>query len=232
MSNCTNCSHTIPEPAHYCNYCGQSTVCFERPFRPVFTDMLHETLDIDGRMIKTVKTLIAKPGMLSLEYCRGKRMMYTPPLRMYLVVSILFFLLWAAIDSASGQTSATTEHYPKLMFCLLPVFALILQMLFKKTYYLSNLIFAIHIHCIGYLVFLVEMFLNSVRVFSPDSGLEYIVALLRLPFDIYLLVYCALALKRNYGYNWRWTMIKYVMLLLLYFAVISVSVQVLLALVE
>ena len=194
--------------------------------------MVHETLDIDGRMAQTIKTLIAKPGMLSQEYCLGKRMKYTPPLRMYLVVSILFFLLWAAIDSVSGQTSSTTAHYPKLIFCLLPIFALILQMLFKKTFFLSNLIFAIHIHCMGYLVFLAQLLVNSIRILLPDSGLEIFVALLRFPLDIYLLVYCALALKRNYGLNWRSTLTKYVMLLLLYFVVVYASFQILLTVVE
>ena len=236
MSVCTNCSHSIPDPAHYCNYCGQSTVCFERPFRPVFTDMLHETLDIDGRMIQTFKMLVKRPGQLSLEYCRGKRMMFTPPLRMYLVVSILFFLLWPILDSigseVSSQMATKAENYPKIMFCLLPVFALILQMLFKKTFYLSNLIFAIHFHCIFYLVMLAEFALTSVLALAPESGLEYVVAIIRWPLDIYLLVYCALALKRNYGHSWRSTMFRYVMLILIYLSVVSASLAAIMAMVE
>ncbi len=236
MSTCTNCSHTIPEPAHFCNYCGQSTVSFERPFKPVFTDMIHETLDIDGRMIKTFKMLVKRPGQLSLEYCKGKRMMFTPPLRMYLVISIIFFLLWPVLysmgDVVTSEMASKAEQYPKIMFCLLPVFALILQMLFKKTYYLSNLIFAIHFHCIVYLVFLAEFALTSVLAIAPDSGLEIVVALLRWPLDIYLLVYCALALKRNYGHSWRSTLFRYAMLILIYLSVVNASVVAIMAMVE
>ena len=98
MSICTNCNHQLQPQSKYCAYCGQSIVNYQKPIKPVITEMLHESLDIDGRLFLTLKTLLFKPGFLTLEYTNGKRKKYTPPLRMYLVISIIFFLLLSLIN--------------------------------------------------------------------------------------------------------------------------------------
>ena len=54
--------------------------------------MFHELLDIDGRLVRTLKSMLLKLGLLSKEYCAGKRMKYTPPLRLYIVISFIFLL--------------------------------------------------------------------------------------------------------------------------------------------
>ena len=131
MPVCTNCSHPLQSESNYCSHCGQSVVSFQKPIKPVLADMIHETLDIDGRMFLSLKTLFLKPGLLSLEYAQGKRMKYTPPLRMYLVISIIFFVLIAQLAPGglglSDNLPSHSEYYPRIMFLLLPVFALLLQ---------------------------------------------------------------------------------------------------------
>ncbi len=226
MTTCTNCGHSLSEPAKYCDQCGQSIVTFQKPIKPVLTDMLHESLDIDGRMLLTLKTLFTKPGMLSFEYRNGRRMKYTPPLRMYLVISILFFLLLSLLESEkyilSDNLSSNSDYYPKIMFVLLPVFALILQLLFKGTFYLANLIFAIHMHCFSYLIFMLMFPMEAYEKAYPFLLIP------QLPLFLYLMVYFALALKRYYQQDWPKTLIKFLALFLFYIGILGISFDVIL----
>ena len=50
----------------------------------------------DGRFWRTIWPLLTKPAFLSLEYVRGKRVPYVPPLRMYLFISIFAFIVFLA----------------------------------------------------------------------------------------------------------------------------------------
>ncbi len=216
MSSCSNCNHELSNHANYCPSCGQRNISYQKPIKPVLTDMLHETLDIDGRMFLSFKTLLFKPGLMSLEYNSGKRTKYTPPLRMYLVISILFFLVISIIEKNLNtaddflSSSSSSESYSKIMFALLPVFALFLQLLYRRTYYLSNLIVAIHLHCISYLVFMVSFPLEAYEDQHP------IFVVLQLPLLIYLVRYFLITLKNNYDKGWLETSIKFVLLLTIY----------------
>jgi len=219
MPSCSNCSHQLSSHANYCPSCGQRNISYQKPIKPVLTDMFHETLDIDGRMFSSFKTLLSKPGLLSIEYNSGKRTKYTPPLRMYLVISILFFLVISVleknIDNADGFLSTYSDSYSKIMFSLLPIFALLLQILFRHTYYLSNLIVAIHLHCISYLVFMLSFPMEVYEDRHP------ILVVLQLPLLIYLAGYFLITLKNNYEKSWLETSIKFMLLLTIYTSIMG-----------
>ena len=220
MPSCSNCNHSLPNHANYCPSCGQRNISYQKPIKPVLTDMFHETLDIDGRMFTTFKTLLSKPGLLSLEYNNGKRTKYTPPLRMYLVISILFFLVLSILEKSlakgDGSLSSNSDSYSKIMFTLLPFFALTLQLLFRKTYYLSNLIVAIHLHCISYLVFMISFPLEAYEDRHP------ILLVLQLPLAIYIVRYFLIALKTNYEKSWLETIIKFTLLFTIYIGIMGI----------
>ncbi len=57
-----------------------------------FGDFLEELLDVDSRVVRTIRLLFTRPGFLTAEYVRGRRINYLPPVRIYLVASVLFFL--------------------------------------------------------------------------------------------------------------------------------------------
>jgi hypothetical protein len=46
----------------------------------------------DSRLWRSLKILLFRPGELTLEYIRGRRSAYLPPFRLYLVLSLLFFV--------------------------------------------------------------------------------------------------------------------------------------------
>ena len=88
--SCLNCGR--PLVGAYCAQCGQQDIDRRQPFWKLVGDILHETFDFDSRVARTLAALLIKPGFLTLEYCTGRRAKYSPPLRLYLFVSILFFL--------------------------------------------------------------------------------------------------------------------------------------------
>ncbi len=217
---CLNCGSPLLKEAKFCSRCGQSVVTYDKPLRPVMVEMLHETLDIDGRLFTTLKTLLSKPGELSVAYREGQRVRYTPPLRMYLVISILFFLLLPWMDPGStvvdNANPLRADLYSKIMFFLMPFFALLLTLLFRSTYYVSNLVFSIHIHCVSYLFFSVVLLLEA-----REANYPFLIAF-QVPFFVYLVVYVFLALKRYYAQSWRKIVLKCFALILLYSSLLGV----------
>ena len=66
---------------------------------------LHELVEglfhIDSRFWRTLRTLFARPGLITEQYLAGKRNSYSPPFRSYLVISILYFVLASIFDTAA-----------------------------------------------------------------------------------------------------------------------------------
>ncbi len=227
---CKNCEQPLIDGAQYCTACGQSAKSLHKPFKSVIYDTLHETLDIDGRLMLTMKTLLFKPGRLSRDYNLGKRMKYTPPLRMYLVISILFFLILSQVDLTQEMSEAYQEHgsdqlaslfvlLPKLMFILLPLFALILKTLYRETFYISNLVFAVHFHCFAYIILVMLLPLEAIEKMHP------ILVVMQAPLFFYLMYYLLNAVKLNYQQSWPKTIGKSSILLVTYTSMIMFSIE-------
>ena len=96
MTQCPNCQSSLT--GAYCSNCGQRDIDLERPIWGLVGDLLRETFEVDGRLAVTLKTLFRHPGKLTREFLAGRRRAYTSPLRLYLAISISFFVLaaWAA----------------------------------------------------------------------------------------------------------------------------------------
>ena len=152
---CKSCQAELTLNAKFCAQCGQDTKDYHQPLPQFLRDSLHELLDIDGRLWLTIRTLLLKPGVASLEFAQGMRTKYTPPLRLYLVISVLFLLAFSSFQHVySGEDIAadsTTDKYSRAMFVLFPLFAFYVKCFFWNSYYMSNLVFSMHLHSIGYL---------------------------------------------------------------------------------
>ncbi|GAB5499748.1 MAG: DUF3667 domain-containing protein [Pseudohongiellaceae bacterium] len=66
-------------------------------------------LDLDGRAYRTVGLLLTRPAFLSNAYVSGQRMRYTPPLRLFIAVSILFFVVVTAGNSLGSLRDAMLD---------------------------------------------------------------------------------------------------------------------------
>ena len=107
---CLNCGK--PLMGNYCGNCGQEAKELRRPFFRLSREAISSLFELDGRSFRTLFYLLTKPAHLSKEYFSGRRMQYTPPLRLFLVISVSFFLLvsfYTSIRSMEGILSANHE---------------------------------------------------------------------------------------------------------------------------
>lgn len=91
---CTNCGTILT--GDYCHACGQRAKEPRRLVIGLAQDIIVETLSVDSKLARTVWLLYRAPGRLAKAYVTGKRVRYTPPFRLYLFTSVLFFaaLFW------------------------------------------------------------------------------------------------------------------------------------------
>ncbi|MBW4888676.1 DUF3667 domain-containing protein [Mucilaginibacter sp. HMF5004] len=90
--NCKSCGNTHQE--NFCPNCG------EKKFHPGQLSLKHfveETFEgfihFDSKFFYTLKTLITKPGQLSLDYAEGRRIRSMRPVQFFLIINLLFFFL-------------------------------------------------------------------------------------------------------------------------------------------
>ena len=218
--NCKNCQATLQDDAKFCLQCGQNTASLNRPFRDVAKEMTHELLDIDGKLALTLRTMITKPGKLTCEFNQGKRVKYTPPLRLYLAISILFFVIFSKLYQVYDPNTLLTEsmisYYSKAMFVLFPVFALIVQLFFRQSYYIGNLVFSMHLHSMVYVILV---------LIAPLEAMEQshiIFLLLQIPPVVYLTWYIFTAFKVVYQQAWWQIIIKAMAIYMIYMALLGI----------
>lgn len=90
-THCENCGTKLEGP--WCHRCGQHDFEFHRSFRHVFLEALESFFHFDGTFFRSTKTLLFRPGQLTMEFNAGKRIAQMPPFRLYVFVAFVFFLL-------------------------------------------------------------------------------------------------------------------------------------------
>lgn len=231
MAHCRNCDSALA--GEFCSACGQRDASYEKPIWNLVGSVINETLEVDGRTAITIKTLFSRPGALTADYLAGRRAAYTPPLRLYLVFSIVFFLFIAWIASsgilrepgadptfdAAVQARFLSDDLPTLMFLLLPVFALLMKLVYWDRLYFDHLIFSLHLHCISYVVFSIILPLEGTA--NQSVALLLIQAVAFFAF----LGYFGLAVRKVYGSGWIGVMLRSILVLLLYLIIVSVAIE-------
>ena len=216
---CTNCSKPLPGQAEFCPACGQSIKVIKRPWRVVIGELLTELFDFDGRMLLSLRCLLTRPGFLTYEYTNGRRFSYTSPVRMYLLISLVFFFVLPLILPESTVTNpdqqVSVDQYSQAMFVLLPIFALLLKLLYRKAFYLEHIIFTAHLFS--------AMFVAFAAILSMENQADrYIVVLLiQLVLLVYVLAYLLIALRVTYQDGWLKTCLKSLALLVMFLPIIG-----------
>ena len=273
VSPCLNCGQALCGP--YCHHCGQRHQEGNLAIKHIFKDVVHDILHFDAKVFQTLKLLIGKPGLLTVEYLSGKRTRHVPPFRLYIFVSFLLFSLLAfekssekrhskrdsspivfniqsqeepaKREAASGTPEAATarespnalppswerklEHATKdpeafkrhlqhrisqAMFVLLPGFALLLAVLYRRQrrFFVEHMIFSIHVHTFFFLVFITQWLLG--RLPSAWGGCLGSLLILALP------VHLGLSMGRVYDQGTFKTLLKGALLSASYLLVVGI----------
>jgi hypothetical protein len=236
---CLNCGAELR--GRWCAQCGQRVA----PVRPTLHELLHEALHeithLDGKILRTAGLLLFKPGELTREFLAGKRVSSVTPLRVYLLCSVLFFGIMSLLPAnlkvsvdhrADAQLAraaaranqdptilahAMTSAFPKVMFVLMPLFALVVFAFYfhAERMYVPHFYFAVHYHAFAFLL------LALFEALSPIHG--RVIGIVRLLLFLTLFPYLGMALQRVYGGR-RWmTAAKTIAILVIYGVFIIVA---------
>ncbi len=240
MTACRNCG--VPLQGRYCHACGQKAAHSVVTLRELVHEAIHEFAHLDNsKIVQTLKLLLFKPGELTAEFLRGRRARYIPPLRLYLVCSLMFFALaaWsrspfiniqltkediqndAAREATQKETVARLEHLrdemthntPRAMFVLMPAFGLLTWALFRgaQPYYVPHLYYAIHFHAFVFLMLAARVALSFSGPIGKAAGGL---------FPLTIAPYHYLALRRVFGGTGRQIAWKGTAIALAYLALI------------
>ncbi|MHB8476920.1 MAG: DUF3667 domain-containing protein [Steroidobacteraceae bacterium] len=91
MKRCLNCGAELG--GRYCANCSQAADVHVPSTRELIHEALEGITHSDSRLWRTLYLLWFKPGKLTQEFVAGRRAAYLPPFRLYLVLSIIFFLI-------------------------------------------------------------------------------------------------------------------------------------------
>lgn len=88
---CLNCGQSLL--GQYCGKCGQRARSRLISLWELVSDAFGDLFEIDSRLWQTLVPLVIRPGSLTHDYLQGRRARYMPPFRMYLVMSLIFFVV-------------------------------------------------------------------------------------------------------------------------------------------
>ena len=194
-SSCLNCG--IAVAGSYCSACGQKVTPVAPTLGYLLREATHELLDVDGKIFRSVRLLLTKPGFLTREVLAGRRASYVSPIRLYLTFSVIALaagaigvidtsdvrvtytpdpgeVLTPEIEARMAETSQAVNEalkvwVPRAMFVLVPLFAA-LVMLFRRSIgrtYPQHFYFAVHVHAVW-------LFANAVSTLLDAVPLPYV----------------------------------------------------------
>lgn len=317
--DCLNCGHQVE--ANFCSYCGQENIIVKEDALHMVVHAVSDYFHFESKFFGTIKPLLFQPGLLTQKYVEGKRASYLHPIKLYIFISIVFFVVALSAskegaveikketpalkksnlaqqsDTSKAKSSdfaeldiletikknkkearrradsagdgdevlrfgplqdSTIEAYekrqqglpkekrdgfikaqiqkkniklsqnkesskqfeesllhniPKLMFLLLPLFALILKLVFfnKKKYYFEHLIYSFHVHSAIFLVVLISTLITWLTGYFYDiSNYMFILCFFYITWYIYK------SLRTFYGGSKWVTILKFFLLVLCY----------------
>ncbi|HEX3935480.1 MAG TPA: DUF3667 domain-containing protein [Puia sp.] len=115
--NCLNCQAEVV--GRYCHQCGQENLEPKETVWHLVQHFFNDITHFDGKFFETVKYLLRKPGFLSREYMRGRRMSYLNPIRMYVFTSAIFFIILFSLKRPGDMVSKHAKNGAKGVVALL-----------------------------------------------------------------------------------------------------------------
>ncbi|MBO6522874.1 MAG: DUF3667 domain-containing protein [Balneolaceae bacterium] len=231
---CLNCGTDVR--GNYCSNCGQKFQPTKLPLKQFLEDAIETLFTIDNRFFRTIKDLFLKPGKVTKEYLIGKRAKYLPPLRVYISISVVYFLIAQLIESDKilfvnfTQDGDSRINLAKIvqtaMFFLVPVMAAILKFLHlkRKAYYVEHLIFSVHIHSVWFVFFTIQLLLMSLGSIFEGQASPSLVSIIDTIEDLpqlAALIFFMIYMKNVFEEPWFKVIVKGVFTIMLYLTTLA-----------
>ncbi len=230
-SKCLNCGSD--QVGNYCQNCGQKFQPTKLPLKQFMEDAVETLFNVDNRWFKTLKDLFRHPGRVTKEYIEGKRATYLPPLRIYLSVSIVYFILiqltesnqiffinFSDEDGEAGDLGTVVQY---LLFFLVPIFALYIKMFYRKrkAYYVEYLIFSFHIHTIWFVFLMIELFTVWLNTSFSAEWVSILSQVISVPAQLATFVYLIIYIKKVFDQGWVKSFFKSLGIMTIYFTTLA-----------
>lgn len=112
-TNCISCGALLH--GSYCHACGEKLVGrSDLTLCRYLTELLSELLDADGRFFKTIATLVARPGRLTVDHLQGRRRPCLGPVAVFLLMNVVFFSAAAVEHQHVQQGAAQPDELVRL----------------------------------------------------------------------------------------------------------------------
>jgi hypothetical protein len=114
ITHCENCG--APLTGEFCGQCGQHAIDYRRSIFRVVLDAADSFLNWDTKFLQTMSLLLLRPWELTNDFNAGRRARYVHPLRLYLIASVMFFLVARALNLQSpGPIELTAQDREELV---------------------------------------------------------------------------------------------------------------------
>ncbi|TSJ39446.1 DUF3667 domain-containing protein [Mucilaginibacter corticis] len=90
-NDCLNCGAELK--GKFCYVCGQENLQIKESFGHMMNHAISDYFHFDHQFFHTLKPLLFKPGKLTNEYMAGRRVQYLHPVKMYIFISLVYFVL-------------------------------------------------------------------------------------------------------------------------------------------
>lgn len=178
---CLNCQSVLE--GSFCSQCGQAQKMRLVPIKDWLVDFLGTFLNLDSKLLRTMKHILIQPGQATVDFGKGHRVPYTGPAKVYIIVSaisIAAMTLWGAFSqNAVVPGLSVDEGLMKRVQFLFPFFNLfspfvtagILAVFHRRFYFQLHLAFSLH-----FWSFLVA--LATPLIFIPPTSVWSLIAFL------------------------------------------------------
>jgi hypothetical protein len=112
FGGCANCGAELFGP--FCAQCGEKRIDrADYSIKAVAQDVVQELSPVDSKILRTLTTLLTKPGLLSQHYFAHGRSRYTKPLTLFIALNVAFFFIQPHTGLLQySYTQFTNAAYP------------------------------------------------------------------------------------------------------------------------
>ncbi len=104
---CANCQFEFAansEHINYCPNCGQDNHNSRFPLIHYAYELLESLIHFDSKFLNSIKVLLLKPGQITFDYIHNIRGRYTPPIRLFIFISIFAFIIIGLFEKKLAQS--------------------------------------------------------------------------------------------------------------------------------
>jgi hypothetical protein len=181
--SCPNCG--AERLGAFCHQCGQRQTDARLSISQVLQDALSNIFNLDGTVLQTIRGLTTNPGRLCHDYVAGQRARYVNPIKycvtaialMLIVMTLIGFehmipsfrppeLSERMVEVQQYAFTFVSKHLNLVIFLALPVYALVVRLLFHKAGYNLAEVHTLIFYVTGHL-FLIGTVLMALAFVSP-----------------------------------------------------------------